>query len=926
MSRSGLRWLIGALALSVIAGCDKFPWNDRKPVTPSACATELASASADPAVIGQAPRDAPWWTDGKPELAVPGCGDSLFFIDTPQGAPTPCEAFAETVRKRLDAFVEKNACALGASPGEYCAYDCTSPGEFSFKVRSNVRVWAQVDPVFAPPAVALGTPRDEAHRRFMRVQFMWERTDAPGEPVPIRVQPLTLCGFIDGLRREAAEALTDVCPDEAAAWGPALCEGGQDEREVDFLVGRECPITGAAQATNPELLSWQFGRLGLDAAAPAGARGEVSADEVAPVSVAVIDTGADPAVFSGWSKISKVDGSPDTAGPWNPHAGWMLGHMYSVNPTAEYASYRALDLAGDGSGFGTTDDVARALDVAVQGAPDERPLVVNMSLGWPEVLSRPRKLTGVYPRVDERQAGRWRRDGARGREGACSTVEDGPGEAVRWMLSYMRGRERAGKGAPVAVFAAAGNFGLDRGATPSAHEARALGGVTCKAAEFENGPAWARLRRAWCELDEAGALGIKPNAPLFLPAAWGFTGQGWTPWAEGKCFGRLRLTTPMGAVNGYDMPVLQQGADLNAALLAPGAHVYLEKPQFEGSTHPVEATCGAPPTPGVPVEPVGVTGTSVATAFGSSVGAFVQGALVKLGRPALTPRALARFMYLTGAPLRAGAGSTSLEGVPAKRINLCGARAALAADAACLDDVLKCIAQDEAEAPLEEDLDARAWLDGGDVRPCADKLATCGVNVAERCPDDGSEPAWSPDWPDADTVLCPNLDCTAGSGSPCAGATFTSGGPGVVAVGAQSDDWIDRVASGIAGPQPIVPNCADCGIRYDSSKSPKVMSVVFLISASTTGTYKSALLTIKATTGSPAETIDLKAASGGSLSSWVPGARIAFSSLLAPVVANGKTLSNSPTVWKTYTASLVAQRTSGTTTVTETVNLLITAL
>jgi hypothetical protein len=192
------------------------------------------------------------------------------------------------------------------------------------------------------------------------------------------------------------------------------------------------------------------------------------------------------------------------------------------------------------------------------------------------------------------------------------------------------------------------------------------------------------------------------------------------------------------------------------------------------------------------------------------------------------------------------------------------------------------------------------------------------------CPDDGLEPGWSEDWPDAGTSICEDFDCTPGSGTPCASTAWSSGPVTTTAVGVDSEVYVERAAAGIAGPQPANPECLECGLRYVSTKTPKSMTVVFQITTGTTGTYTSARLTISAPLGTPVETVDLKAASGGSLSSWKGGQTIRYDNLLAPVVANGKTLSNEPNVWKTYQARLVAQRSTGTTTVTESVLLRIT--
>jgi hypothetical protein len=233
--------------------------------------------------------------------------------------------------------------------------------------------------------------------------------------------------------------------------------------------------------------------------------------------------------------------------------------------------------------------------------------------------------------------------------------------------------------------------------------------------------------------------------------------------------------------------------------------------------------------------------------------------------------------------------------------------------------------KDELDLAPDADLDANGWFDAAALTPCVDLQRECGMLPEGNCPDDGLEPGWSEDWPDAGTSICENFDCTPGSGTPCASAAWSSGPVTTMAVGVESEVYVERAAAGIAGPQPIIPECIECGLRYTSTSAPKKMTVVFQIATGTTGTYTSARLTISASAGTPVETVDLKAASGGSLSSWKSGQTIRYNGLLAPVVANGKTLSNDASVWKTYQARLVAQRSTGTTTVTEAVLLRITA-
>jgi hypothetical protein len=900
----------------VVAGCD-----------PTAGGLKSVCKPGGPVPPGredlvEVDRRDPWAQDGRPGLPLPGCGDSAFFIDTPQGAPTPCEAFPEALKARLDVLAKEQMCNFAADAQSFCQVGCASDGTASFTPREGVEVRARLTPVFTEVPGDDRDPRTTAHRRFHRLEF--ERVEG-GTGVPIPVDAETLCGTVDSLRAAAADALGESCPEQVEAWSGRLCGGPPGEGGVDFLVGRECAIGGAATATNPEALTWQFGRLGLDGRAAPGQRGEVTAEEVAKAQVALIDTGAEPASFPAGAEFLRSDGTVDTTGPWNPHGAWMLGHMQSINPAATYASFRALDVDGRANGFGTTQAVAQAVEHAVRRVADESPLVLNLSLGWPEVLSRARRIEGIFPTAESKNGKAWTLNGQRGSNGVCGAVEDGPGEALRWVLSYVRGRERLRQGAPVSVLTAAGNHGLDRPIELTKHAALAMGGVRCEASDFgSSSPSWSRLRQDWCR--SVGSPGeLRRGESLYAPALWGTTDGGWNPWLPDRCFKRLRLSTHIGAINGFDQPVLTAGPKSEPALVAPGAQVYLEAPLFREGVEPVEAPCGPSVPAGAATAPIGVTGTSVSTAFASSIAAYVQGALVKGGRNALTARGLARFLYLTGPGLRGGAGASSREGVPVHRVNLCGARRVLNASAECIDGFVACLVKDELDRRPEDDLDATGWFDAAALKGCEEIQKECEMLPEPNCPDDRLEPGWSEDWPDAGTSICENFDCTPGSGTPCASTAWSSGPVTTTAVGANSEVYVERAAAGIAGPQPINPECIECGLRYTSTSTPKRMTVVFQITTGTTGTYTSALLTISAPSGTPVETVDLKAASGGSLSTWKGGQTIRYNNLLAPVVANGKTLSNDVSAWKTYQARLVAQRSTGTTTVTEPVLLRITA-
>lgn len=909
------RSLLGLWCVLVIVGCD--PTKSRR----NLCVPGGEVPPGRERLLEVNAREDPWAVQGVPGLPLPGCGDNLFFIDTPQGAPTPCEAFPDALKARLDAFAKAEMCNFAADADAFCQVSCAADRTALFAPRAGVEIRARLESVYREVAGEPNDPRTSAHRRFFRVEF--EREEA-GVVLPIRADAETLCAFVEDMRTNAAETLRTACPEQVAAWSGNLCGGPRGEGGVDFLVGRECPFGGAATATNADALSWHFGRLGLDGTAPAGERGEVSPDEVGQTHVALIDTGADPATFPREAEFLSAEGAPDTTGPWNPHGAWMLGHLQSVNPAAEYRSYRALDAEGSGNGFGTTEAVARAVDDALRSVADEAPLLINLSLGWPEVLSRARRIQGIYPTAEKVKGNGWAKNAKKGNKGACAAVEDGPGEALRWALSYVRGRERVGRGGPVSVFAASGNHGVDRPIELTKHAALAMGGVRCQAAEFTGtGRSWARLKSDWCT-STSGAGEIRRGESLYAPALWGTLDGGWNPWLPDQCFKRLRLSTPVGAINGFDQPVLHAGPRTEPALVAPGAQVYLQSPRFDAGEQPVEAPCAPSAPAGAATAPIGVTGTSVSTAFTTAIGAYVQGALAKAGRTPLSARGLARFLYLTGPGLRGGAGATSREGVPVHRVNLCGARRVLNASAGCVDNFVACLMKDELDLAPDADLDANGWFDAAALTPCVDLQRECGMLPEGNCPDDGLEPGWSEDWPDAGTSICENFDCTPGSGTPCASTAWSSGPVTTTAVGVDSEVYVERAAAGIAGPQPANPECLECGLRYVSTKTPKSMTVVFQITTGTTGTYTSARLTISAPLGTPVETVDLKAASGGSLSSWKGGQTIRYDNLLAPVVANGKTLSNEPNVWKTYQARLVAQRSTGTTTVTESVLLRIT--
>ena len=104
------------------------------------------------------------------------------------------------------------------------------------------------------------------------------------------------------------------------------------------------------------------------------------------------------------------------AGKFHKHAAIMARLLSKVSPASKITSYRAMDVFG----FGTTEGLAKTLDLAIKGAVESkgRPRVINLSLGWSPTKGRDVEIEG------------------RNYDGTtCRTVEHGVGESVRYLLA-----------------------------------------------------------------------------------------------------------------------------------------------------------------------------------------------------------------------------------------------------------------------------------------------------------------------------------------------------------------------------------------------------------------------------------------------------------------------------------------------------------
>lgn len=670
------------------------------------------------------------------------CDRSVFYVDAAQTSLTPCADFPNRLRAALEAELNqglplrKAICAW--LPGQ-CTRPCGGAQEPpALPADHDVRI--AVEPVLRD-----GPGRN----RFWQVRYLLTTPagETPIEvPADRACDAIArLRAATDTVARAMLADAKDPTKTECSVVAnPQQC-GGQYP-DYDFKIGFECPMRPTQVQTHlaDGTTTWHLDRL-RDGNPPARAQ-LISRQKT---QVWLLDTGIDAAMrdangvrvetFNGrFPDPKSITGADGTERPdRHDHGGAMARLIRQVAPKAAIASVRVFDAKARAR----TADLAQALHAVgeqIKASPDTAHLI-NLSLGWPAEFSQPVLVRGKQRRFRANENG-WV-------ETACETTSDGVGEPVRFMLGELARADAAGE-ARVSVFAAGGNLppvGIDLAQRAAdlgvscadiselkdeallAH----LEAVYTPDASWQPNPReqnvpppmlrffeafrleWSRarsrdqllalvtgldpeLRRAvvrtlpgytaWCAPD-GSPLGPRP----FLPGGWGIGEAkngallGAPRLAMGNTCVRLPLTTAVGAIDVRDRLVLHHDGVDAPALLAPGAHVWVQSP--DRPTTPTAPGCtGFDPVPDD--APVAVTGTSVSTALATGAAVQLQakmtaasaqtlGAVGSLG--GLDARTLRRLLNLSAVKV---SDSTS------RRISQC--RLEASATAACARAIQRC--------------------------------------------------------------------------------------------------------------------------------------------------------------------------------------------------------------------------------------------
>lgn len=482
-----------------------------------------------------------------PTLARP-CRQDSIFVDVPlhYGPPWSSLSFVPRLEHSLETEIATNL----------QSWFCATPGCVGEPVRVKV---SSVLPARADPM------RGKGHLRFLRVKFSGEESG----------RALSL---IDAGQCDAVQSVRDAVG--VAAGVPT----------DTYWVGRECDAQGAALEGNPtsQMLTWHLEALGLSASAAL----PPASSPAGLVDLALVDSGVVSAVGSAVQVASAYDavGTPGL----HQHGSGMAILARQLAPQASLHDVRALEA----SGSGTSEALARGLDHALFSSSRSRPLVLNLSLGWPAELSRTARIQG----------------------GTCSSHEDPFGETVRYMLDVARRYDLEGI-RPVFISAAAGNRA--RPVPASLFPPPPTGHV-----DFS------------CAPDPAG-----PS--LFFPGEYSRVYSCPVGGSDEL------LTHATAAVDAEHDPAVSAIANAETPLVAPGQHVMVDASGAVGA--PI---CSAGQAFPPPVNlPASFTGSSVSTVFVSAAAARAQQARLQAGRLPFTHAALERLLYLTGQPLCRSSGS-----------------------------------------------------------------------------------------------------------------------------------------------------------------------------------------------------------------------------------------------------------------------------
>ncbi|MEM6559892.1 MAG: S8/S53 family peptidase [Myxococcota bacterium] len=441
--------------------------------------------------------------------------------------------------------------------------------------------------------------RADGHLRFFRFHF--EDPSAPGER--LKLLPKKQCEAITAIRQAAREAL------------------GNDT----VYVGRVCSgsTAGVEAYATAEMLNWHLERIDV--------RHPPSAGTESLVDVAIIDTGIEPYLGAEFA-MDLVDGT--TSGPLHHHGTEMALLVQQIAPNATIHDYRVMDE----DGFGTPADVATAFDNALFELGGSRPLVVNMSLGWPSELGRQSVLLDSNSRL-------------------CG-YEDPVGEPVRYLMAH------AAERSDVTLVVAAGNQPARSGDDIFPSDPSDLASLPSN--DWLNPVECPPSVNAW-----------------FYPAEWTHNGISGSGGASGCA------PTSGFAVSGTDVrnqPLAIAIPGTETRLVAPGQHVYVTHEDAPPAPE-VRCTGGQSEIVVGPREfrsPSSMTGTSVAAALMSGAAALAQRESILRTGELLDTESLQGLLYASGLNLGRG----SVDGYDVRLLNIGRMKTLLGCE-----DALSCLVQ-----------------------------------------------------------------------------------------------------------------------------------------------------------------------------------------------------------------------------------------
>jgi hypothetical protein len=473
------------------------------------------------------------------------CRGDLYFVDVPVWAVPPSIAPAT--------FSTQLVTSLNASMqvGWFCGPDgpsCQDPSTVP-------AISASVTTVLAPRTVSGVSWRNDGHQRFYRVSYS---SSADPTRTPLWARPTFTCEVIRQLRQSV-----DAIVPTATMW-----------------IGRDCEASGHTspmEATpDSDMLEWHLERLGVPTAA----------QPASIVDLVLIDSGVDPLARASLDVTqSRAFGAPAAA--HHPHGSGMASLIRRIAQRTALYDFRVLD----DKGHSTTAPLAQAIDAALFEVKSRtRPMIINLSLGWPRVFSEYNDIAFS----------------------GCSTWEDPSGEAVRYLIHGSGLSDRA------TVIAAAGN---DPTSGAPFHGA-------------QNPPPG--------EPTPPTCAALSNRSGWFYPAQWDSTPS---------CFSAGQQTKSVIAVSGTnDREQMSAIAvpDDESPLVAPSDHVYATIPGVPANS---ALTCPSAIAVRGVESPLVFSGSSVSSALVSAAAARVQELRHAAGASVLSSSDVEKLLYLTGESL-----------------------------------------------------------------------------------------------------------------------------------------------------------------------------------------------------------------------------------------------------------------------------------